>query len=127
MVEDVPLFDVAPVSQPAPSPRPKLSATRRRTQRQAEHLAAGLHPLSVALRVLIKLHPDAPSATDRTAAGPRCGACRFRVVQFGRPTSRAYPKCSYDKERGWPRASGGAGTDVRAWWPACADYQPEEG
>jgi hypothetical protein len=25
----------------------------------------------------------------------------------------------------YPRVSNGAGTDVRSWWPACPDYQPE--
>lgn len=111
------LFDVDPVEQ---QPREKLSTDRRRTQRQAEHLATGLHPLSAALRWPIKLHTDAAPADDRQAPGKRCGDCKFRhVINWHR---RTYAKCTHGDD--WPRATHGAGTDVRAWWPACLDHQP---
>lgn len=113
------LFDV----EPLPGAEPKLSNDRRRTQRQAEHLAAGLHPLTCALGYQIKLHADAAPADDRDASGLRCGTCRFRQTINGH--TRSYPKCSYgaDKSGHWPRHSFGAGTDIRAWFPACSDYE----
>ena len=100
------LFDVEPV--PAPPPAEKLSPDRRRTQRQRQVIAAGRHPLSL-LFPWVRLW----TGTDRT-----CGDCRFRVL-LGH--SRTYPKCTAGD--GWPRASHGAATDVRAWWPACTDHE----
>jgi hypothetical protein len=115
------LFTVDPEWRAAPRPDAGLSAGRRLTLRQAADLAAGRHPLTRGA-----LHPDAAPAADRTAAGHRCGGCRFRA-----PTgaTRAYPKCLF----GWsgnawddpPRRTSGAATDVRGWWPACQDFQPQ--
>jgi hypothetical protein len=116
MSEELVLFDV-PADWYVPPPV-KLSADRRRTIRQRRILTVGLHPLSLATRQSIRLHPDAAPAGDRAASGLRCGSCRFREVVPYR--SRAYAKCLY----GW-RVSHGAGTDCRAWWPACRDYQAE--
>lgn len=110
------LYRVAPAS---PEPAEKLSADRRRTQRQSEALATGRHPLGLALGWVLRLHPDAPTADDRAAAGPRCGSCWYREV-LGHH-NRSYGKCLADDGR---RVSHGAGTDVRAWWPACRDYSP---
>ncbi|RSD21977.1 DUF6011 domain-containing protein [Amycolatopsis eburnea] len=104
---------------PIPPPR-KLSPDRRRTKRQAEAISLGYHPLGVALRVPIPLHPAA-APVDRKAAGLRCGSCLHRVAPH-RDTARVYPKCNFGGD--WRRATGGAGTDVRAWWPACHDYRP---
>jgi hypothetical protein len=112
-----------------------LSADRRRTQRQREVIAQGVHPLSLAITPTLRLHPDAPR--DRDGDGPRCGDCRFR--ELDRYHNRTYPKCTagahpvtrrkFDgteyQATEYPRVSAGAGTDVRAWWPACPDYQPE--
>jgi hypothetical protein len=115
---------------PHDPPAPRLSPDRRRTQRQAEILAARHHPLTLALGHPIRLHPDAPPVDDRDAPGPRCGTCWYRrTAAYHR---RVYPKCWYPgaagadevERRGYPRVSHGAGTDVRAWWPACADYSP---
>ncbi|MGW4525143.1 DUF6011 domain-containing protein [Amycolatopsis sp. NPDC004378] len=120
----VPLFDLP--DAPAPD-APKPSRETRRTLRQAEAIRRGYHPLGVALRVNIPLHPDAPRGDDRKAPGPRCGTCVHRVVPL-REVSGAYPKCNYSSSgRAWERASGGPGTDCRAWWPACQAYQPKEG
>jgi hypothetical protein len=112
-----------------------LSADRRRTIRQTEAIARREHPLSLALGWTLKLHDDAP--VDRDTSGPRCGSCVFRVLDEYR--NRTYPKCTADarpvtrrkfdgteyQATEYPRVSNGAGTDVRAWWPACPDYQPE--
>jgi len=100
------LFDPEPYRAP---PEPELGADARRTQRNLAALAAGRHPVGRR-----PLHPDAPPVGDRAAAGPRCGGCAhlFRKVRAG-----TYLKCEQN-------ATGGPGTDLRAWWPACADYQP---
>lgn len=118
------LFDVEPT--PPPPPAEKLSAERRRTIRQAEALARGRHPLGLALGCTIRLHDEAAPADDRTAPGRRCGNCKFREL-FGYHT-RSYAKCAvgYTERRGYPRITHGAGTDVRAWWPACRDHQHTE-
>jgi hypothetical protein len=36
---------------------------------------------------------------------------------------RTYAKCVIDEAKQYPRVSHGAGTDVRAWWPACKDHE----
>lgn len=111
-----PLFEMD-----VPPPAPKLKPDQRRIQRQAEHLAAGQHPLVAALRTPLGLHPNAAPADDRDAPGLRCGTCEFRVVPW-REVAGRFPKCSFGGK--WARATGGPGTDVRAWWPACPDYSP---
>jgi hypothetical protein len=110
----------------AEPPAEQLSADRRRTQRQRELLHAGLHPLTAALGTHIPLHPNAAPADNRDAGGHRCGTCRHRQHTYGHATN--YPKCAVGAEPGqhcyrWPRYSSGAGTDVRAWWPACTNYE----
>ena len=52
---------------------PPLSRDARRTARQAEAIHRGYHPLGVALRVNIPLHPEAPRSVDRLSSGLRCG------------------------------------------------------
>ncbi|PZG04387.1 hypothetical protein C1I95_33300 [Micromonospora craterilacus] len=115
---DAGLFDAA-AYQVTPAPVEKVSADRRRTLRQAAALAAGRHPLGLALGRHLPLHPDAPPADDRQAAGPRCGSCWHRQV-LGHH-NRSYGKCTADDGG---RISNGAGTDVRRWWPGCRDYSP---
>lgn len=100
------LFDVDPYRTP---PEPELGADARRTQRNLAALAAGRHPVTGRA-----LHADAPPVDDRAATGPRCGTCThmFRKVRSG-----TYLKCEV-------RTTGGSATDLRAWWPACAAYDP---
>lgn len=95
-------------------PGEKLSADRRRTLRQRQDVELGRHPLT--------------GGTARPDLGT-CGGCVHRRLVGGH--AQSYPKCDYGVPAGkehlansWPRASMGAGTDVRAWWPACSDYQP---
>lgn len=95
-------------------PAAPLSATRRMTRLKQQLLACGLHPLSRTSRPL-PLHPDAAPPDDRTAPGLRCGTCVHRIVNH-----RGYPKCG---AADGARATRGARTDVRAWWPACVDHQ----
>lgn len=115
------LFDIDPAQIP-PEP-PKLSPDARRTQWQAEILAAGYHPLSGG-----KLHPEAAPADDRTAPGRRCGNCRFREVLGYH--QRSYAKCVHPGDLGAdeidllgpPRVTHGAASDCRSWWPGCTDH-----
>lgn len=112
------LFDAAPY-QVGPAPHDRLSADRRRTVRQARDLAKGRHPLTGG-----PLHADAAPHDNREGLGLRCGTCRFRILSDHH--NRTYAKCW------WPnpdtggtalRLTHGAATDVRVWWPACADYE----
>ena len=125
------LFDMDPV--PQPEPEPPVSATVRRTRRQAAMLARDVHPLASPLGYPLRLHAEAAPAGDRQAPGRRCGNCRFRQV-LGHH-DRSYPKCmtpglasgeTYEM-LGPPRVSHGAATDVRAWWPACTDHDWGDG
>lgn len=127
------LFDMGPVEAQVivMPPKPKLSAGRRRTLRQAEAIARGGHPLGLVFAD-VRVHPAAEGRTaTRDNAGERplrCGTCRFRRVLGG------YAKCTWERpegrrrpaERAWVRVTHGPATDIRSWWPACADYEPAE-
>ena len=119
-----------------PAEQERMSADRRRTERQKQAIRAGLHPLGVTLRTYLPLHPDAPADPfDPTSPGARCGNCHFRVLAEW--NSRTWPKCAAgvpDSAVGAsggvpldqaPRVSHGAGTDIRAWWPGCRDHEPD--
>jgi hypothetical protein len=119
-----------PVAVPPPptDPRSGLSADRRRTLRQAEQIAAGIHPLSGGpLHELASRHRDATAPKSDPFT---CGSCWFRE-QF-RPGNRVVAKCTFGltNEHRYvtdgPRISGSVATDVRAWWPACRDYSPSD-
>lgn len=107
------LFDATPY-EVAPEPDTgELSADRRRTLRQQTNVNNGIHPLTNG-----PLHEQASS--DRTPASPgtdpfTCGTCIHRRVTSYH--DRKYPKCDLGP------VSSGAGTDVRAWWPACNRYE----
>lgn len=112
------LFDVTALVVTPPEPE-HLSADRRRTLRQAQAVASGVHPLGLVFS-WVRMHPDADrvaSVDDRKDLPLRCGSCCFR--QLSSHHNRNHAKCT----EGWPaRASHSAATDVRAWWPACTDY-----
>ncbi len=125
---DATLFEVPDRAGPAE----KLSADRRRTMRQAQAVAAGVHPLALVFGASIRMHPLADrtaAAGDGTGQPYRCGSCRFRSTVAGQHEGR-FPKCLFGAENPTdskrrvapPRFSNGAATDVRAWWPACTDY-----
>jgi hypothetical protein len=126
-------------AEPAAEP---TTAGQRLRQRQANRIARGLHPLAYGGAV-IRLHPDASrDPTDRTGAGPRCGGCQHRWPVGGH--ARDYPKCVLGYARTplpperirpggpthrvtWPpRATAAEASDVRAWWPACDQYEPRD-
>lgn len=129
------LFDLNPVEQERIAAAERfagMSAGRRLTFRQREAITNGYHPLSLVAQGL-KLHPDAgrDGAPGSPAAGPTCGRCSFRLQIHWRGAT--YAKCAFGAKpvyhplNGAPRASHGATTDVRAWWPACSDFQPAGG
>ena len=92
----------------------------RARQLVAARIMAGQHPLSYGGRRL-PLHPDAPRSVDRSAPGPRCGTCKWRVLHHHH--DKSYPKCEFGDGI---RVSHGESSDVRAWWPACHDYAMPE-
>jgi hypothetical protein len=125
---DTPLF-AGYEPPPAPEPVEQLSADRRRTQRQAQAIAAGIHPLTRR-----PIHPLA--SRHRDADAPKrdpftCGSCYFReVIKYH---NRSFAKCMLpsplvgadaSSDRIYSRATHSAASDVRAWWPACRDYSP---
>jgi hypothetical protein len=115
------LFEMTPTQPPAP--RDRLSADRARTERQRLLISRGHHPLAY---LGAARHPDtvgvAYERTDPRGRDLTCGSCRFRQLQFG--GARDYPKCIWSTDGATQhRATGGASSDVRAWWPACRDYQ----
>lgn len=113
-------LDVPPAEPPIPE-----SSGVRRTRRQAELLARGVHPLTGQ-----GLHAQAAPAGDRDALGRRCGNCRWREVLGYR--TRSYAKCVHPgslsasayEEFGPPRVTHGEASDCRAYWPACRDHEP---
>lgn len=118
MADDT-LFDVDVPERP---PVEKESQTVRRTRRQAAEVARGRHPLGL-LGFSLHLHTESAPADDRSAAGRRCGNCRFREVLEYR--SRSYAKCVFGATDEYaPRAARSEATDVRSWWPACRDHEP---
>lgn len=106
----------------APDPAPPDTRTdgERLRDRQAARIGAGLHPLSIGGRYL-RLHPDAPHDAKKDDARdyPRCGDCVHRVLQDHH--NKTYPKCDVGG-----RDSSSTASDVRAWFPACVDYEPRD-
>lgn len=87
------LFDL-----PAPSPTPDLSPGQRLTIRNTERFAQGIHPVG---------------RCTLANNGETCGTCRHHIV---RRYARPYHKCDLNE-------TGGAGTDIRLSWPACALWE----
>lgn len=136
------------VSAAAPEEDTRTRGQQLRDRQQAR-IAVGRHPLSIN-GMVIRLHPDAPrdAHKDDDGAYPRCGSCVHRQMVGGH--AKSFPKCVIGYERrpltdaeiarnagtiyqhathyvyeGRRNTSSDA-TDVKAWWPACSDYQPED-
>lgn len=86
------LFDI-----PDLPPLEKLSADQRRTIRQRESIASGVHPVS-----------REPLLRD---SDETCGSCGHLVEVDWR--SKRFFKCYL------VTPTHGPGTDLRKWWPAC--------
>ncbi|MCX8559803.1 hypothetical protein OS122_02675 [Mycolicibacterium mucogenicum] len=115
------LFDL-PAEYVPPPPPEQLSRGERRKRLVESRIARGEHPLG-----RFRLHPDAPVARG-AGVGLRCATCRFRVLLEHH--NRTYPKCHFPVRIGerdtYPRDTNCESSDIRAWWPACTDYQPRE-
>lgn len=113
------LFDADPIVRLGA----RLTAGQSLRARQADLLRWGQHPLALATKRPLWLHPDADRDPDHREGGPRCGDCRFRVLADWH--ERTYPKCSQasGEHLDSPRATHGAATDIRAWWPGCTDWE----
>jgi hypothetical protein len=122
MSEDGALFDLPPAGGPPVALPEPMSADRRRTLRQAETIKVGGHPLYLATPPIFR-HPATIGGDyardDKPGRELTCGTCVHRQAQGSH--GRSYPKC--DAQDG-TRISSGAGTDVRAWWPACTLWTP---
>jgi hypothetical protein len=120
-VEQAGLFDMDPV---APDPPETLSADRRRTLNQQRRIDNGRHPLEPVWPTY--RHPDTRGEVytreDPKGRPLTCGTCRFREL-LGYHV-RSYPKCVQGDTA--PRATHGAASDVRGWWPACDRWEPHE-
>lgn len=108
--DDIALFELPADARIAPAEPEPATRGQRRTRLVAARIASGTHPLGY-----VGLHPDA--ARERGGDGPRCGTCRFRVLQSHH--DKKYPKCVYGNGI---RVSGCESSDIRAWWPACRDW-----
>lgn len=114
-------------------PAVKLSPDQRRTQRQRQAIANGVHPLGLVV-------PGVSVHLEVLVGGQNytCGDCRFRQLQRHHDTT--HPKCTFGarevhrvgyegkgyQDTEYPRISRGAGTDVRAYWPACSNFEVSE-
>lgn len=117
MTDQDPLF--GGYEPPPTTDDPELSADRRRTKRQLERVRDGRHPLTRG--PLHRLASTDAAPGDETGLPFRCGSCRFRRLE--RWHNRSFPKCVvFDGAR----MSHSAATDVRAWWPACRDYEADD-
>ncbi len=105
-----------------PPPPPVLSRGERRQRLVATRIASGVHPLGKP----VFLHPDACRDPTDHDTGPRCGSCRFR--QLLEYHNRTYPKCWFPGVGKFPhpRDTHCESSDIRRWWPACAQYQEVE-
>jgi hypothetical protein len=125
-VSDDALFTIPAAAPSTAREKPeKLSADRARTERQRLAISRGRHPLENVWPTY--RHPAtlgvAYERDDERGRPHTCGSCRFRTVLDHH--GRAYPKCVQGDEA--PRATHGAESDVRAWWPACRAYEPGDG
>jgi hypothetical protein len=126
-MSDPVLFEVPDDAWVIPPPKEELTRGERRKRLVASRISFGVHPLGRP----VLLHPDASRDPDDHETGPRCGGCEYRVIV--EHNTRSYPKCWYPGRGGGvaveyphPRDTGCESSDIRKWWPACAQYEPKE-
>jgi hypothetical protein len=121
MSDEPVLFEVPDDAWVLPPPKEELTRGEKRKRLVAGRIATGVHPLGRP----VLLHPES-SRDPEDRSGPRCGGCVFR--QLVGHHDKTYPKCWYPsvEEYPHPRDTGCESSDIRAWWPACRDYQPRE-
>jgi hypothetical protein len=105
-----------------PTAGPALSPDAARTRRQIAALGRGVHPITAG-----PLHPDAPddaTPKDRFPREGTCGTCAFLVYlddATPKHPNRRTLKCNWANGA---RITRGPASDVRRWWPGCAQYTP---
>lgn len=117
---ELPLFEVPDDAWVIPPPKEELTRGERRKRLIASRIGTGVHPLGRP----VLLHPDV-SRDPKDRSGPRCGDCKFRqLVEYH---DRKWPKCWYPsvEEYPHPRDTNCESSDIRAWWPACRDFEAE--
>jgi len=115
------LFDVPPEAYVLPPEPEQLTAGERRRRRIAKRIATGEHPLGYP----VMLHDESSRDPQDRESGPRCGECKFRVrLEYH---NRVYAKCWYPDTEKYPhpRDSHCDASDIRAWWPACRQFERE--
>jgi hypothetical protein len=135
----------------AGEPLRERTAGERLRDKQAHLIAVGRHPLSDPpggrpQYGILRLHPDAcrdvrwsTGKAQIPEGAPTCGTCVHRQLVNG--GARDWPKCTYGRVetpspagdppgsaagvrvKPGPRETHGDRSDVRAWWPACTDYE----
>lgn len=119
------LFDLPEGYEPPPPPE-ELSRGEKRRRLVERRIRNGEHPLG---RPVLLRNPELKSTTYGVPheSGLTCGQCKFRVQTSG--NQRTYPKCWYPSVEKYPhpRDTGCESSDIRAWWPACRQYEPKEG
>ena len=71
--------------------------------------------LELAKRNKVPSNPCVPAPIGSGPAGETCGTCRHKTYKR---LAKAYMKCGLMQAH-W---TGGAGSDIKARWPACAQW-----
>jgi hypothetical protein len=113
------LFDIPEGARLLPPPPENLTRGEKRQRLIAKRIATGEHPLGYP----VMLHDESSRDIGDRASGPRCGQCKFRVLLTHH--DRTYPKCWYPDVDKYPhtRDSHCDSSDIRAWWPACRQFE----
>lgn len=85
---------------------------------QTRNIFSGRHPLSGIVPDIF-VHPSAAAGkvAGQPGEGPTCGTCFWRIKGRKNPQGR---RCGYGD-----RASIGANSSTRSWWPACREWVAE--
>jgi hypothetical protein len=101
---------------------PALTSGERRQSLVATRIANGEHPLG---RPVLLHHSASRTILEagHETTLPTCGDCKFRVLL--KHNTRTYPKCWYPDLHRYPhpRDTGCESSDIRAWWPACREFE----
>lgn len=107
------LFD-EPEPVVAVDPYAGMGRDAKRTAKQLESIAAGIHP-----GTHMRLHPEA--AAGKTGDGLRCRDCDHLYRKTGH-FQGAFLKCEVTCIRNDVQSTG---PDMRGWWPACSAFKPK--
>ena len=111
MTGDVDLF-----GDPIPEPGIPLTLAAKPPTSQPDRNTSYGRRLTEAQRALA-MQGINPLTGRRGPEGATCGTCTHRVIYTN--NRKQYPKCDIGP------VSHGPKTDVRAYWPACPNYDPK--